>query len=512
MKIVAASRGQPSIFKNKIQISKRVSWLLNAKTLLWLIIFLGILLRLNSFLSARSLWLDEAKLALNIVDRSFSGLFEPLNYDQGAPLGFLMIEKLAITIFGNNEYALRLFPFFCGIIALFLFYRVSTYFIGRRMALVALGLFAFSKYLIYYSGEVKQYSSDVAVTLILFLMVIELQTKELTWGRVFLSGLIGGAALWLSHAALFVFAGLIGGLLLCSLWQKDWPHLSRLFIVSIFGAVSFLPLYLISFSKLSNQGALLTYWAENFMPLPLRSYSDIMWFVQTFFDVFENPVGIDLVGVAAFALLMGVWAMALINKKHLLLLTAPLGLTLLASGFHLYPFGDRLILFIVPMVLILIAQGIGQLDVKAGPLVSITLATLIFILPVQEGLYTLVRGSSREEIKPVMAYMQANYQADDTIYLYYGAYEAFKYYQSRYGFEDKRYITGKNYRDQLQHYTEEMDKLRGQKRVWILFSHVYKGFDEKKFFLYYLDSLGHRVDSFEKVGASVYLYDLSPEN
>ncbi|MDE5108199.1 MAG: hypothetical protein O4808_14405, partial [Trichodesmium sp. St17_bin3_1_1] len=59
----------------------------------YLIIAFGVALRLIQYLSNRSLWADEAVLALNIVNRSYLELMQPLDYDQGAPIGFLIVEK-----------------------------------------------------------------------------------------------------------------------------------------------------------------------------------------------------------------------------------------------------------------------------------------------------------------------------------------------------------------------------------------------------------------------------------
>ncbi|MCG8347258.1 MAG: hypothetical protein MI924_05695, partial [Chloroflexales bacterium] len=86
---------------------------------------IGVLIRLLQYLANRSIWFDEARIALNITNRSFAELLQPLDYDQAAPLGFLLIERLAVKVLGNSEYALRLWPLVGGIASLFLFYRLS---------------------------------------------------------------------------------------------------------------------------------------------------------------------------------------------------------------------------------------------------------------------------------------------------------------------------------------------------------------------------------------------------
>lgn len=78
-------------------------------------------MQLSQYLYNRSLWADEAVLALNIVNRSYLELLQPLDYDQAAPIGFLIVEKFAVQLFGDNEYSLRLFPLLSGIISLLLF-------------------------------------------------------------------------------------------------------------------------------------------------------------------------------------------------------------------------------------------------------------------------------------------------------------------------------------------------------------------------------------------------------
>ena len=96
---------------------KRVQGFIKSEYLWWGVILIGIVLRLRQYLLNRSLWSDEASLAVNLVTRSFGELTQLLDYHQAAPIGFLFIEKLFIIIFGNHDYVMRLFPLFAGILA-----------------------------------------------------------------------------------------------------------------------------------------------------------------------------------------------------------------------------------------------------------------------------------------------------------------------------------------------------------------------------------------------------------
>ena len=66
------------------------------------------------YLSNNSLWLDEAALARNVIDRAPLELLGPLDYAQVAPPGFLLTEKFVVLLLGHSEWALRLFPLTCG--------------------------------------------------------------------------------------------------------------------------------------------------------------------------------------------------------------------------------------------------------------------------------------------------------------------------------------------------------------------------------------------------------------
>src|SRR5438552_16059819 len=80
------------------------------------ILGLGLTLRIAQYSTNRSLWYDEAMLALNITGRSFIELMKPLSYNHGDPLALLFTEKLAVQALGNHEFILCLIPLVTGIV------------------------------------------------------------------------------------------------------------------------------------------------------------------------------------------------------------------------------------------------------------------------------------------------------------------------------------------------------------------------------------------------------------
>ncbi|MCB0214240.1 MAG: glycosyltransferase family 39 protein, partial [Anaerolineae bacterium] len=471
--------------KSKVWVGRMVHLdypFLDSKILIWLCVGLGIAFRLKVYLDNRSLWLDEARLSLNIVNKSIPQLFGSLDYEQGAPVGFLVVEKLITQLFGNSEYALRLFPFLSGTISLILFYYFACHFLNGKAPLMALALFVVSPYLIYYSAEVKQYSSDVLIMLLLYSITFYFQSNRLTLGKTVIFGLVGGIALWFSHPAVFVLAG-IG---VCLLWfiyrDRDWQKLRLLLIAYSMWAASLVSLYIVSLRQLSHNAGLLNYWGKGFMPLLPHTAADVRWFMVTFWAIFDNPGGFELVGLAAFAALNGVLWMTLAQREQFLLLVFPVGFTLVASGLYLYPFRGRLLLFIVPAIIVIVAAGIEQLRLNTTssylPIAALFLSLLLFH-PLLMVVHTLFNPASKEEIRPVMDYIHRHQKDEDIIYLYYGAEEAFTFYQDRYGFQNGNYIVGVYSRDNLAGYAHDLDQLRDYKRVWILFSHLYSEDDEQ---------------------------------
>ena len=485
-----------------------------------LILLLGFVFRLRQYLTGRSLWLDEAMLALNIVNRGFAGLFRPLDYDQGAPIGFLLVEKVLNVMFGDHEFVFRLFPFIAGIVALYLFYlllRRTTSDIGLWTGLV---LFATGSELIYYSSEMKQYMIDVAVTLLLVLLSMPLFTGQTEKRNYVFLGLIGALTMWFSHPALFVLVGIGVGLFIQALKQRERHQLSSVLVIGVIWLANLGLLYLVSLRGLSQNTFLLEYWQENFMPIP--PWTDWGWFALVFKGLIRNQIGIFV--PAWFVLILVILGFILLFRKNQTYAGALLMifvLALAASALRLYPLGGRLSLFLAPLIIILVSHALDALQHNnrlpniLGVLSAVLVGIYLVYSPTIESIYNFVDPKYFEHIRPSMATLSENWKEGDVLFVSNGAVPAFRFYADRYGLGDVDYQTNEASDYQKpENIVQHLQNLDGNPRVWVLITHVYetKTFNEKDIILSSLERIGALKREFRSPGTSVYLflYDLSP--
>ena len=485
------------------------------------ILLLGFVLRLQQYLTGRSLWLDEAMLALNIVNRDFVGLSQPLDYNQGAPLGFLLVEKFFNILLGENELVLRFFPFIMGVAALGLFYLLLRHTTTGVGLLAGLTLFAVSPELIYYSSEVKQYIVDVTVTVFLLLLTYPILEGHIKKRNYIPLGLTGVLALWLSHPALFVLAGIGIGIFVQALKHREQFQRSSLWIMATVWLANLGVLYFVSLRGLSQNAFLLDYWQENFMPLP--PWLDWSWFGNTLRALIQNQIGLYVPAWLVFLMmLLGLFILFNKNRLYAGIILIIFTFAIIASGLRLYPLGGRLSLFLAPLMIILISQFLSAVEqrisihYKYGSLLVILLSGYLLFAPASESFRNFLNPKYFEHIRPSMAALAENWKEGDVLFVSNGAVPAFRFYAERYGLGSLTFQSSA-----LSDYSEpakilsNFKPLIGKRRVWVLITHVYenKGFNEKDYLLNYLDTIGVKKREIRSPGTSVYLllYDLSPQ-
>lgn len=182
---------------------------LTAPRTLTALVLIGVVLRFWAYLADTALYLDEILLSYSILNLPLVDLLtRPLPIDQVAPLGFLLVERCAVTIFGHNEFALRLFPFVCAIISLNLFRRLAERALTGAGPAVVLFVFAIGFPFIRYAVVVKQYELDVMAAIVLMLIAFNLRDRPTTTIRLLLFGLAGFALISFSQASVLAMAGL----------------------------------------------------------------------------------------------------------------------------------------------------------------------------------------------------------------------------------------------------------------------------------------------------------------
>ena len=176
-----------------------------------LLLVVGVAFRIRRYAAARSLWIDEAWLALNILTRSFTGLLHRLDFEQTAPVPFLWATRLSVLMFGPGERALRLVALLAGCLLLLAIVPVARRILGRPWEPVAAALCACSPVLIYYSDDVKPYMVDALATTVLLWLALRVMDRRTLTDWVLL-GIAGTVALLSSFSAAFVLAAVVAAL------------------------------------------------------------------------------------------------------------------------------------------------------------------------------------------------------------------------------------------------------------------------------------------------------------
>ncbi|MEO6148718.1 MAG: glycosyltransferase family 39 protein [Mucilaginibacter sp.] len=469
---------------------------LNYNLVIWIVIILGILIRLFHLLNNRSLWEDEVYLSTGLVNYDLKQLFtEGLPFQQKAPAGYLLVVKCIVSVFGNHEIALRLFSFICGVLSLTVFVPVVRYFFNPAGQVAAIAILAFSPIIIYHSVEAKQYATELFSTILLLYLYIKYHSRTDTRSLV-IWGLWGAIIVWFSFASIFILAGMGFTIGLNYLIKKHYALLARTFIVFALWFGSFIISYLLFTQKGSDTGWLVDFFVKHdaFMPL---SAGAVKWIIERMVSFLNYPMGLSWVtiynaGVLEQAVMRmifiplilaatGVYYLLRNNKQLLLFIVSVFVFVLIGSAVKMYPFHERLTLFLAPLFMMLLAAGC---DFFAGAIFKKTVFTMLMILLLVFGplkntaeqidrryLFGDYKKSFRRE---ALMYINDQYKPGDIVYVYWNELAGYDLYKKMHPFKFTA-IRGKDYRHAAKNYNEyfallkhDFEQFKGKKRVWVL--------------------------------------------
>jgi hypothetical protein len=515
----------------------------------WVVVGVGAALRLVQWADGRSLWLDESRVALNLLDHSYTGLLGDLQFQQAAPFGFLLLEKLVADLVGYGEHALRLVPLVAGLASLLVFARLSGKLLAGMGRVTALVVFALSPALVYYSAELKQYSLDVLATVVILLVALTYRNRSLDARALVILSLVGGVGVWFSHASVFALAGSAAALAFDAVLRSDWRRFGRLVVPTAVWALTFAVSYLATRANTEPIRTSLSGSSDYF--------DGVSWFVRKpahlGLFLFGEPVKLeyDAVGYAVVVLAgllaaLGAYAFARDDPFKVSLVLLPMGAVLGAAFLELYPFYGRFVLFALPLVALLIGRGIAYVasrvrDPRRGRVVSGLAASAIAAFLLVETGPLLLSPREREELRPVLEHVRDEWRAGDVLYIHAASQHPATYYAEVHdvNVRDGRVlwpavrapggplilspsllshrpelVVGRSAEDERRGFRADLGLLAGEPRVWFVFSHVgrWEGdsfLDDLPAHLALLDRAGARLAEFEQTHAVAYLYDLA---
>ena len=488
------------------------------------ILAFGATLRVIQYAAQGSMWLDELSIAVNVAGRDLGSLvFEALDHRQVAPPGFLGLEKLGGLLLGHREAGLRLFPWLASLAALPLFWRVATRFVSGVELVAGLLVVAASPALVWYATNAKQYSGDVAVTLLLLLLALRVDEGRSDTRGAALAGVAGGLAILASQPAVLVAFGLCAALLVRRLSSR--PRRSPAPVVALaagwaVGAAAVTAAALLLVPS-GTRGFMANAWAGSFFPFDGIDTRTFQWAPTKLLGilghllVYVQPKSLAEEGfVATFAALavVGAWALARQRPAPAALLAVPVAVALLAAVVRLYPLHHRPGRFVAPSLLVAAMAGAADVRARLPARVRSAAAVLVlglFALPAVAVLVLAPPPYRSEESRPVLEALAARWRPGDAIYVYGAASLAMRFYGP-----PVAWTAGSLDRTDSRTYFRELDRVRGRPRVWFFVTH---GFPcEPEAIRSYLEAIGRERERIEdpygnrgQRAAAAYLFDLS---
>ncbi len=330
-----------------------------------IIVILGIVIRFHHQFIDWSFNGDEVHLGLDIINHNFRDLFHPFKSRQSAPPLFLLLEKMTSQI-AKPYISLKIISFLTSCASIFLFKRILNRSYYQTTQIILLALFCFNPFILYNSLTLKQYSLDLMMSLIAVNFFISNKKfyKTFLFFSVFCLvsnvGLFFSASFSIFYIAKYTFDYRVEKSMNWKKYRKIVPYLLGPIPYLIF-FVWFL--YQPGASNMKN--FMVNYWHGSFMPLDLSIFK---WLALqgkvTYFFFFSTYWFIGLPMLILF--LYGIYIIFLkkqqIFQKRIYGIISLYMITVLIhiflSALKMYPFSDRLFLYLAPGIYLLFGVGI----------------------------------------------------------------------------------------------------------------------------------------------------------
>ncbi len=401
--------------------------------LVGLIILLGFAIRAKLLLTNPSMWHDECALAWNIKSKSALGLFGHLRFLQVAPPFFLIGTKLLTKLFGFSEIVFRITPFITGCLAIVAFYFLSKQVLNKKFSIVlALFLFTVNQNLINYSFEFKSYGMDAFFAILCLLFFTNLKLNKINIKKALLYGIPLAIIPWFSFVSVFFLAGGFVYLFFKS-YKSDWSKKLALTMPMLISGLIYLKIFLVTNYTESH---MVNVWEEYFV-----TANPILFFILFAKNLSYLFLPIKYV---LFLIILLFWGSTIyIKEKSSFFTISALSFIflILASFLHIYPFAERLIVFLIPIFLLLMLKPLDKISsdkvIKSAVTVLFILITFFPAIMQTSKFITTARIDRGESPREMMEFVASNLKPNDIIFVSTSSDTEYAYYSSFYNIKNE---------------------------------------------------------------------------
>lgn len=405
------------------------------KNLLFIILLVGVGLRVVFHFIQPTFNIDEINLGNNIKELSFIELLYPLKSFQSAPPLYLWMQKLMIIILPFSFwFKIKILSFIASISSAYLFYILLNKEKSiNSITILLFAIFIFNPFIIYNSLTVKQYGFDLVGVLFLLNFYDHKLFKKYNWIYFVIWSLI-------SNIGLFACTGYLIFTFLKKYKSIRIKNIIGFVKSNVATFLSPIPYMIYFIWYMQQEGAselknfMLIYWRDSFIPLNENIFKYTLYLFHQFWIYFYNAYefwGIFLMILTFSLLYQIIKRRPFVFKQQLYLLSCVMLVHIVLNLMHFYPLSDRLFLYFSPFFILLLGASLNVI-IKHKRIYKISFSiigafTLITIFLYSS--YLPYKNNDVVKLYKTIGYLEQN----NTVYL---SPKAYKYINSFNDFTD----------------------------------------------------------------------------
>jgi hypothetical protein len=337
------------------------------------VVLVGCALRVRQWWAPVSFLNDEIALLYSLRSYPLDELLSrPLILEQGAPALWLLIERGVLGAFGHTEHAMRAMPMVSTCLGLGLLALLARKVLSGPAAVAATALFAIAPLTLFYALQVKPYGSDMAATAALVLVAVWLaRTPVWSWRHGVLWWGAASLGAGFSFSSFLLTGSLAGALVLGRLAgarstaeapdrtpRERFAECVRFAVPVVIWVGTVGLVYLLQLRYLNGKQSRYPYWMSGFGPVDGDVWEWANWLWKVSADLFALTFYTPVTWAGIVLAILGAVSLWRRDRAVALLLLTPVAVAYVAAAAHAYPLKQRLALWLVPILVLLVAEPV----------------------------------------------------------------------------------------------------------------------------------------------------------